>query len=66
MEDLDAAEDLDGIDSGTLHLRDVDIVDGTPLLCSKLSVVEFGIHETACTGRLEKAKDTREGLETDE
>ena len=43
--------DIDGL---TLHIRDVDIIDGTPLLDIKPYVREFDIHAVERQGWLEK------------
>ena len=55
---------LIGVEGAKLHIRDVDIIDGTPLLDIKPYVPEFGIRETVKIGWLEgqvdelhKAKD---------
>ncbi|MBE9570654.1 MAG: tRNA (N6-threonylcarbamoyladenosine(37)-N6)-methyltransferase TrmO [Proteobacteria bacterium] len=45
---------LVGIEGGILHIQDVDIVDGTPLLDIKPYVPEFDIREGGKTGWLEK------------
>jgi len=45
---------LIGIEGNILHIRDVDIVDGTPLLDIKPYVPEFDIREAEKTGWLEK------------
>ena len=45
---------LTGIEENILHIQDVDIVDGTPLLDIKPYVPAFDVHETATTGWLEK------------
>lgn len=42
------------IDGNIVHIRDVDIVDGTPLLDIKPYVPEFDIREVEKTGWLEK------------
>jgi tRNA (Thr-GGU) A37 N-methylase len=42
------------IEENILHIQDVDIVDGTPLLDIKPYVPEFDIREVAKTGWLEK------------
>ena len=43
------------VEGNTLHVQDVDIVDGTPLLDIKPYVPEFDIREVARTGWLEKS-----------
>jgi len=55
---------LSGVDSNTLHIRDVDIVDGTPLLDIKPYVPKFDIRKVDNIGwlgekvnKLSKAKD---------
>ena len=45
---------LDRIEGNTLHIQDVDIVDGTPLLDIKPYVPEFDIREVEKIGWLEK------------
>ena len=45
---------LAGIEKNILHIRDVDIVDGTPLLDIKPYVPEFDIRKVEQTGWLEK------------
>ena len=42
------------VEQNTLHIQDVDIVDGTPLLDIKPYVPEFDIREVEKTGWLEK------------
>lgn len=42
------------IEENILHIQDVDIVDGTPLLDIKPYVPEFDIREATRTGWLEK------------
>ncbi|MBN1274197.1 MAG: tRNA (N6-threonylcarbamoyladenosine(37)-N6)-methyltransferase TrmO [Candidatus Aminicenantes bacterium] len=46
---------LDGIGNGTLHIHNVDILDGTPLLDIKPYVPEFDAQSNIRTGWLEKA-----------
>lgn len=46
---------LDGIENNVLHVRDVDILDGTPLLDIKPYVPEFDAPAETRTGWLEKA-----------
>ena len=48
---------LTGIDGNILHVEDMDIVDGTPLLDIKPYVPEFDIREADKTGWLEKNID---------
>ena len=45
---------LTGMEKNILHIRDVDIVDGTPLLDIKPYVPEFDIRKVEQTGWLEK------------
>jgi len=47
---------LDGIEEGTLHVRNVDILDGTPLLDIKPYVPEFDAREGVRTGWLEEVQ----------
>lgn len=49
---------LRGIDGGVLHIQDVDMLDGTPLLDIKPYVPEFDSREGVRTGWLEEAKKT--------
>jgi len=49
---------LEGIEDGTLHVRDVDILDGTPLLDIKPYVPEFDGHTEVRTGWLEGLRQT--------
>mgnify|MGYP006302052077 CR=1 FL=1 len=56
---------LDGIDDGTLHVRNVDILDGTPLLDIKPYVPEFDGHGEIRAGWLEHARTTVEQRESD-
>ncbi|MFW6198360.1 MAG: tRNA (N6-threonylcarbamoyladenosine(37)-N6)-methyltransferase TrmO [Acidobacteriota bacterium] len=48
---------LDGIEDGVLHVRDVDILDGTPLLDIKPHVPEFDTGTEVRTGWLEEARE---------
>ncbi|MBM4141177.1 MAG: tRNA (N6-threonylcarbamoyladenosine(37)-N6)-methyltransferase TrmO [Nitrospira sp.] len=49
------------VEGSTLHIEDVDIADGTPLLDIKPYVPEFDVHEVERTGWLsEKANKIRE------
>jgi len=50
--------ELDRIDGGTLHVRNVDILDGTPLLDIKPYVPEFDSHTDVRTGWLEQLRKT--------
>ena len=45
------------IEGRTLHIQDIDIVDGTPLLDIKPYVPEFDIREVEKIGWLEKRVD---------
>ena len=45
---------LTAVEKGVLHIRDVDIVDGTPLLDIKPYVPEFDIREVEKTGWLKQ------------
>ncbi len=45
---------LVGIEENILHIKDLDIIDGTPLLDIKPYVPAFDIHEVTKTGWLEK------------
>jgi len=45
---------LIGIEDNILHIQDVDIVDGTPLLDIKPHVPEFDMREAVRVGWLEK------------
>ena len=49
---------LDRIEDGVLHVRNVDIVDGTPLLDIKPYVPEFDAPKEVRTGWLEEARKT--------
>ncbi len=49
---------LDRMDEGTLHVRNVDMLDGTPLLDIKPYVPEFDHHVDVRTGWLEEARKT--------
>jgi tRNA-Thr(GGU) m(6)t(6)A37 methyltransferase TsaA len=48
---------LDAIENGMLHVKDVDILDGTPLLDIKPYVPEFDNRQGVRTGWLEHARD---------
>ena len=50
--------ELDRIEGGTLLIRNVDMLDGTPLLDIKPYVPEFDSHTTARTGWLEHVRKT--------
>lgn len=47
---------LDKIEDGTLHIQNVDILDGTPLLDIKPYIPEFDANMTVRTGWLEKVR----------
>ena len=49
---------LDKVDDGVLYIRNVDIVNGTPLLDIKPYVPEFDAPKEVRTGWLEKARKT--------
>jgi tRNA-Thr(GGU) m(6)t(6)A37 methyltransferase TsaA len=49
---------LDSIESGVLHVQNVDMLDGTPLLDIKPYVPEFDSHRAIRTGWLEEARKT--------
>ena len=49
---------LDKIEDGVLHIQNVDILDGTPLLDIKPYVPEFDAQVEVRTGWLEKARKT--------
>ena len=49
---------LDKIEDGILHIRNVDILNGTPLLDIKPYVPEFDAQTVVRTGWLERAKKT--------
>lgn len=49
---------LDKIENGSLHIRNVDILDGTPLLDIKPYVPEFDAQTKIRTGWLETARKT--------
>jgi tRNA (Thr-GGU) A37 N-methylase len=50
----------------TLHVEDVDIVDGTPLLDIKPYVPEFDVHETDRKGWLSKKAHKARTVKADE
>lgn len=49
---------LDRVDNGVLHVQNVDVLDGTPLLDIKPYVPEFDVHESLRTGWLDQARKT--------
>jgi tRNA-Thr(GGU) m(6)t(6)A37 methyltransferase TsaA len=57
---------LDKIEDGVLHIQNVDILDGTPLLDIKPYVPEFDAQGKVRTGWLEKAKETVSKLTSDD
>jgi tRNA-Thr(GGU) m(6)t(6)A37 methyltransferase TsaA len=57
---------LDKIEDGMLHIQNVDILDGTPLLDIKPYVPEFDAQRKVRTGWLEKAKETVSNLTSDD
>jgi tRNA (adenine37-N6)-methyltransferase len=56
---------LDGIKDGILHIRNIDILDGTPLLDIKPYVPEFVPAGDIRTGWLEKARKTVDRRKSD-
>ncbi|HID51933.1 MAG TPA: tRNA (N6-threonylcarbamoyladenosine(37)-N6)-methyltransferase TrmO [Anaerolineae bacterium] len=57
---------LDRIEGGILHIQNVDILDGTPLLDIKPYVPEFDSYEEVRTGWLEQARKTIKTRQADE
>jgi tRNA-Thr(GGU) m(6)t(6)A37 methyltransferase TsaA len=57
---------LDKIKDGTLFIRNVDILDGTPLLDIKPYVPEFDAQEKVRTGWLGKARETVSNQKADD
>lgn len=57
---------LDRIEGGTLHIRHVDMLDGTPLLDIKPYVPEFDAQGKVRTGWLETARKTVAGRKSDD
>ena len=57
---------LDGVESGLLHIRNVDVLDGTPLLDIKPFAPEFDAQENVRTGWLEKAGRSVSGKRSDD
>jgi tRNA-Thr(GGU) m(6)t(6)A37 methyltransferase TsaA len=57
---------LDRIKDGVLYIRDVDILDGTPLLDIKPYVPEFDAQKEVRTGWLEKAGKTVSSRKSDD
>ena len=58
--------ELDRIEGGTLHLRNVDMLDGTPLLDIKPYVPDFDAPPATRVGWLEEARKTVRGRRSDE
>jgi tRNA-Thr(GGU) m(6)t(6)A37 methyltransferase TsaA len=56
---------LDRIENGNLHVQNVDILDGTPLLDIKPYVPEFDSHAQIRTGWLEQARKTVDNRRSD-
>ncbi len=56
---------LDKVENGVLYIRNVDILDGTPLLDIKPYVPEFDGHETARTGWIEKVGASARNKQSD-
>jgi len=57
---------LELIEDGVLHIQNVDILDGTPLLDIKPYVPEFDAHGEVRTGWLEKARKTVANRKSDD
>ena len=57
---------LDGIEDGILHIRNVDILDNTPLLDIKPYVPEFEVQTEVRTGWLEKVGKTVRSRKSDD
>ncbi|MDD5645287.1 MAG: tRNA (N6-threonylcarbamoyladenosine(37)-N6)-methyltransferase TrmO [bacterium] len=57
---------LDRIDKGVLHIRNVDMLDGTPLLDIKPYVPEFDSSADVRTGWLAQARKTVETRQSDD
>lgn len=57
---------LDKIENGVLHVKNVDIMDGTPLLDIKPYVPEFDHPQDVRTGWLEQAGKTVSGRKSDD
>jgi len=57
---------LDSIEGGTLHIRDIDILDGTPLLDIKPYVPEFDRGDEVRAGWLEEVRKTVSDRRSDE
>jgi tRNA-Thr(GGU) m(6)t(6)A37 methyltransferase TsaA len=57
---------LDKIEDGVLHIQNIDIIDGTPLLDIKPYVPEFDAPMEVRTGWLEKAGETVSSRKSDD
>jgi tRNA-Thr(GGU) m(6)t(6)A37 methyltransferase TsaA len=57
---------LEKMENGVLYIRNVDILDGTPLLDIKPYVPEFDAQKNARTGWLEKAGKTASSQKSDD
>ncbi len=57
---------LDRIENGILQVRNVDILDGTPLLDIKPYVPEFDSHKRVRTGWLEQARKAVKSRKSDD
>jgi tRNA-Thr(GGU) m(6)t(6)A37 methyltransferase TsaA len=57
---------LDKIEDSVLHIRAVDILDGTPLLDIKPYVPEFDVQVEVRTGWLEKARKAVSSWKSDD
>ena len=57
---------LDKIEAGVLHIRNIDILDNTPLLDIKPYVPEFDVQTNVRTGWLEKVSKTVASRKSDE
>jgi len=57
---------LDRIENRVLHVRDVDVLDGTPLLDIKPYVPEFDSREEVRVGWLEKVRGTVSARKSDD
>jgi tRNA-Thr(GGU) m(6)t(6)A37 methyltransferase TsaA len=57
---------LDKVEEGILHIQNVDILDGTPLLDIKPYVPEFDSPVKIRTGWLEEARKTVDRRQSDE
>ena len=56
---------LDKVENGVLYIRNVDVLDGTPLLDIKPYVPEFDGHENARTGWIEKVGASAHNKQSD-